>query len=104
MKDLLDGWGLTAAVFLPLVGAAVMMVIPKAEETLHKVVALVTSLAVLRRSASRSLANFDYDRRGTLQFVHRQGVDRRHQQPLHRRRRRHLAAAAAADACSSSRW
>ena len=46
MKDLLNGWGATAAVFLPMVGALVMLAIPKSEETLHKVVALVTSLVV----------------------------------------------------------
>jgi NADH-quinone oxidoreductase subunit M len=33
-------------VFLPLVGALVMLAIPKSEETLHKVVALATSLVV----------------------------------------------------------
>ena len=46
MKDLLNGWGLPAVTFLPLVGAAVMMLIPKGEENLHKVVALATSLAL----------------------------------------------------------
>jgi len=46
MKSFLDSWGLTLATFLPLVGVAIMLVIPKAEEQLHKVVALVTSLAV----------------------------------------------------------
>ena len=33
-------------VFLPLVGALVMMLIPKAEEELHKTLALITSVAV----------------------------------------------------------
>jgi len=46
MKSFLDSWGLTLATFLPLVGVAIMLVIPKGEEQLHKVVALVTSLAV----------------------------------------------------------
>ena len=67
MKDLLNGWGSTAAVFLPLVGAAVMLAIPKSEETLHKVVALVTSLAVLLVTVGL-LANFDYDHGAKLQF------------------------------------
>ncbi len=67
MKDLLDGWGITAAVFLPLVGAAVMLCIPKAEETLHKVVALVTSLATAAVGVAL-LANFDYDNTAQLQY------------------------------------
>jgi len=68
VKDLLDGWGITAAVFLPLVGAAVMLCIPKAEETLHKVVALITSLATAAVGVAM-LANFDYDRTASLQFL-----------------------------------
>ena len=39
MKDLLNGWGLTLITFVPLVGAVVMMAVPKAEETLHKTIA-----------------------------------------------------------------
>ena len=45
MNDFLNDWGLSLMVFLPLAGALVMMLIPKAEEQLHKVVALVTTLA-----------------------------------------------------------
>ncbi|MGB3055527.1 MAG: NADH-quinone oxidoreductase subunit M [Acidimicrobiales bacterium] len=67
MKDLLNGWGATAVVFLPLVGAAVMLAIPKTEETLHKVVALATSLVVFAVGVAL-LANFDYDHGATLQF------------------------------------
>ncbi len=67
MKDLLNGWGATAVVFLPLVGAAVMLAIPKTEETLHKVVALATSLVVFAVGVAL-LANFDYDHSATLQF------------------------------------
>ena len=68
MKDLLNGWGPTAAVFLPLVGVAVMLLIPKSEETLHKVVALATSLAVLVVGVGL-VANFDYDHSATMQFL-----------------------------------
>lgn len=68
MKDLLNGWGATAVVFLPLVGALVLMAIPKSEETLHKVVALVTSVAVFVVTIGL-LANFDYDKGATLQFT-----------------------------------
>ena len=68
MKDLLDGWGITAAVFLPLVGAAVMLCIPKADETLHKVVALVTSLVTAAVGVAM-IANFDFDKTASLQFL-----------------------------------
>ena len=54
MKDLLNGWGLTTLVFLPLVGMAVMLVIPKAEETAHKVVALAGERGEPSPSASPS--------------------------------------------------
>ena len=67
MKDLLNGWGATAVVFLPLVGALVMIAIPKSEETLHKVVALVTSLAVFVIGVAL-LVDFDYDNTAKLQF------------------------------------
>ena len=56
--------------FLPLVGAAVMMLIPRAEEDAHKVVALLTSLATLGHRR-RDPVNFDYDHSGKLQFVRR---------------------------------
>ncbi|MEZ5203411.1 MAG: NADH-quinone oxidoreductase subunit M [Acidimicrobiales bacterium] len=68
MKDLLDGWGITAAVFLPLVGAVVMLCIPKADETLHKVVALVTSLVTAAVGVAM-IANFDFDKTASLQFL-----------------------------------
>ena len=59
MKSFLDSWGLTLATFLPMVGVAIMLVIPKAEEQLHKVVALVTSLAVGVMGVLL-FTNFDY--------------------------------------------
>lgn len=67
MKDLLNGWGVSAAVFLPLVGAAVMMIIPRAEEELLKLVALMTSLAVFAIGIAL-LADFDLDHTRNLQF------------------------------------
>ena len=67
MKDLLNGWGPTAALFLPLVGVAVMLAIPKSEETLHKLVALVTSLAVFVIGIG-FVAEFDYGTTGEMQF------------------------------------
>ncbi len=67
-NDFLTHWGLSLMVFLPVAGALLMMLIPKAEEQAHKVVALVTSLA----SAGVGLAvfiDFDYDHADKLQFV-----------------------------------
>ncbi|MEX2100321.1 MAG: NADH-quinone oxidoreductase subunit M, partial [Acidimicrobiia bacterium] len=59
-------WALSLGVFLPLAGAAVMMVIPRAQEELHKLIALVTSLATLG-IGGYLLAEFDYEASG-LQF------------------------------------
>ena len=47
MENFLDHWGLALAVFIPLVGAALMMFIPRAQEELHKWIALLTSAVVL---------------------------------------------------------
>ena len=35
MEAFLDSWGLTLAVFLPLVGAALMLVVPRESEDAH---------------------------------------------------------------------
>jgi NADH-quinone oxidoreductase subunit M len=67
-NDFLTSWGLSLMVFLPLAGALIMMLIPKAEEQAHKVVALLFSLA----SAGVGLAvfiDFDYGHADKLQFV-----------------------------------
>jgi NADH-quinone oxidoreductase subunit M len=68
MTEFLDDWGLTLAIFLPLVGAAIMALIPKAEEQLHKIVALLTTLAVAGVGVAL-VAEFDFDRANELQFV-----------------------------------
>lgn len=68
MEDLLDGWGLSLAAFIPLVGALVVMALPKAEETLIKVVSLLTSLVVFAVGIGIA-AFFDYDNTDKLQFV-----------------------------------
>ncbi len=67
MKDLLNGWGVSAAVFLPMVGAAVMMAVPRAEEQLLKLIALITSLAVFAIGIALAI-NFDLDHTRVLQF------------------------------------
>jgi NADH-quinone oxidoreductase subunit M len=67
-NDFLTDWGLTLMVFLPVAGALVMLLIPRANEQAHKVIALVASLA----SAGMGIAvfaDFDYDRTQDLQFV-----------------------------------
>jgi NADH-quinone oxidoreductase subunit M len=68
MSEFVDSWGITLAVFLPLVGAAVMLLIPREMEKAHKYVALAASLATLGVGVWL-LAAFDYDRSGDLQFV-----------------------------------
>lgn len=62
-----DAWVLSLAVFLPLAGVIVMMLIPKQEEHTHKLVALGTTLATAAVGLY-ILINYDY---GTseLQFV-----------------------------------
>jgi NADH-quinone oxidoreductase subunit M len=68
MTEFLDDWGLTLAIFLPLAGAALMALIPKAEEQLHKLVALLTTVAVAVVGVLL-VAEFDFGRSGELQFV-----------------------------------
>ena len=46
MSEFVDSWGITLAVFLPVVGAAVMLVIPSGKEKAHKYFALAVSLAL----------------------------------------------------------
>ncbi len=61
-------WALTLAIFLPAVGLAIILLLPKAEETAAKVVALVTTLATLGVGVA-ILFDFDFDHSGRLQFV-----------------------------------
>src|SRR3954453_13585509 len=68
MKSFLDSWGLTLATFVPLVGVVIMLLIPKAEEQLHKLVALLATLAVAVIGILL-LTNFDSDRAGEFQYV-----------------------------------
>ncbi|MFM8304332.1 MAG: NADH-quinone oxidoreductase subunit M, partial [Actinomycetota bacterium] len=65
--DWFKDWALTLAVFTPLVGMAIVMVIPRAEEAAIKVVALLTSLVTLAIGIG-ILADFDYDRTAKMQF------------------------------------
>ncbi|HEY8545894.1 MAG TPA: NADH-quinone oxidoreductase subunit M, partial [Acidimicrobiales bacterium] len=66
-NEFLTDWGITCMVFLPLAGALVMLLIPKANETAHKVVALAASLGAAGFGVAL-FADFDYDQSSTLQF------------------------------------
>ena len=68
MEQFLDDWGLTVATFLPAVGAVVMLVIPRKEEEIHKLFALVISL-VTAAIGIALFVDFNYDDAGTLQYV-----------------------------------
>jgi NADH-quinone oxidoreductase subunit M len=65
--DWFDNWALTLAVFIPIVGMVIMLVIPKAEENLIKAVALLTTL-LTGAVGIGILANFNLDD-GGLQFT-----------------------------------
>jgi NADH-quinone oxidoreductase subunit M len=67
MAELLDGWGISLMVFIPLVGALIMMVIPEREEETHKVVALATVLLTALIGVAL-LLQFDYQQSDALQF------------------------------------
>jgi NADH-quinone oxidoreductase subunit M len=60
-------WGLSAAIFLPLIGVAVMMAFPKTDDAIHKVIALGTSLLVAAIGVVL-LFDFDYDNAGEMQW------------------------------------
>jgi NADH-quinone oxidoreductase subunit M len=62
-----DDWALTLAVFLPLVGMGIVLMIPAAQERTMKITALGASVATLLVGVG-ILADFDYDRAGRLQF------------------------------------
>ncbi len=63
----LDDWALTAGVFLPVAGVILMLFVPREREAVHKMVALVTSLATMAVGVFIA-TRFDYDD-GNLQFV-----------------------------------
>jgi NADH-quinone oxidoreductase subunit M len=60
-------WALTLAIFVPAVGLAVILLLPKAEEAAIKTVALVTTLVTLGVGVGIA-ADFDYDSASQLQF------------------------------------
>src|SRR5690606_32688393 len=58
---------ITYMVFLPLVGALAMLLVPKANEVAHKAIALVSSLGAAAVGIY-ILTQFDYDNAGALQW------------------------------------
>ena len=69
--DWFDSWALTLATFIPMVGCAVVLLIPRAKEELIKQVTLLTTLVTLAVGVM-ILFQFDYDAADKLQF----GVDK----------------------------
>jgi NADH-quinone oxidoreductase subunit M len=61
-------WALTVGTFLPLVGALIMLFIPKGEEALIKSVAIATAIATLAVGIY-TMIQFDFGNAGTMQFV-----------------------------------
>jgi len=62
-----NGLALSLVVFLPLLGALVMLFVPKAEEQLQKVIALAITAAAFVLSVVLAL-QFDYDASASFQF------------------------------------
>ena len=62
-----NGWGLSLIVFLPVIGAAVGLAMPKAKEAALKWVALGFALVTLALTVVLA-ARFDYSAAGTYQF------------------------------------
>jgi NADH-quinone oxidoreductase subunit M len=62
-----DNWVLTVGTFLPLVGVLIMLFIPREEERLHKLIALLTAAATLAMGIV-TLCLFDYGHADKLQF------------------------------------
>lgn len=68
MDTFITDWGLTVTTFLPIVGALVLMLVPKQEEDAIKGFALLVTLAAAVLGGL-TIAEFDFDSAGTLQFV-----------------------------------
>src|SRR6186713_2850110 len=62
-----DAWLLSIVVFLPAAGALIVMLIPRENEVSIKLVTLLTTLATFGFTIA-TLAKFDYDASGVLQF------------------------------------
>ena len=69
MESFLNDWGLSIPTFLPIIGAAVMMLIPKDREQLHKLIALAITVAVAVFGLLLLIQFIDNDNYGALNFV-----------------------------------
>jgi len=69
MGDFLNDWGLSIPTFLPISGAAVMLLISKDREQLHKLIALATTVAVAVFGVLLLIQFIDNDDYGSLNFV-----------------------------------
>ena len=69
MESFLNDWGLSIPTFLPVIGAVVMMLIPKDREQLHKLIALATTVAVAVFGLLLLIQFIDNDDYGALNFV-----------------------------------
>lgn len=63
-----NDWVLSLLTFAPLAGALVMMAIPKADELLHKTIALAVSGGLLIFGTIYLLTEFDFDHADQMQF------------------------------------
>ncbi len=68
MDSFLNSWGLTLITFLPLIGAIVVMLMPRNDEESMKIVGLGFAGATMLLAIT-ALSYFDYDNAGTNQFV-----------------------------------
>jgi NADH-quinone oxidoreductase subunit M len=68
MEDVANHWAPSVAIFAPLAGAVIMLLVPRANEAFHKWLALLTSLFVFAVMIDIAYY-FDYDKSGTLQFI-----------------------------------
>ena len=67
MHDFLNDWGLTLATFIPVVGAVIVLALPKGDEVMVKAVALLASLGAAVVGALLMI-DFDYGAAGSLQY------------------------------------
>ena len=74
MESFLNDWGLSIPTFLPVIGAVVMMLIPKDREQLHKLIALATTVAVAVFGLLLLIQFIDNDDYGADVSSGRQGV------------------------------
>jgi NADH-quinone oxidoreductase subunit M len=63
-----ENWVLSVGTFLPMVGVLLLLIVPKANDQLIKMVALLTSIATLAVGVF-TLFKFNFDQAGSMQFV-----------------------------------